>query len=419
MANFFYYDVNGIKQGPVNPQQLKALAERGIITPGTAMEADTGKKGVAGQIPGLFATPKTETEGVYGMAPVPVSPKVATPPPAYRAVQQSTPVPVAEGKKNSWLIPTFGCLILLVVGFIGLVIIGIMSPEQGEGGRPAGQQDKATITVSAADLMEEFKENEVAANSTYKGKTIIVEGVIAKIGESGGKPYIELVTEFRGVGCELSRKDADSVSSLRKGQSVTIKGTCTGKAVLFAVWLNNCSIVQPTAGQADRPTQTVVQSTMARHDFVKDSKASVPLSETFRNTAPKFSFRYPKDWKKSPNEIKIVGPADSGGSPSMNIQVVTRDDDFFKMTQTDWQKIWENAFQNVRFKDFGIRRFAGKECVYQNIQITTEEGLNLELLQFSFHHGSNTLVISCGGGQRNFEKIRPVFDSIISSFQFD
>lgn len=53
MTNFFYYDANGQKQGPVNDQQLKSLAAQGAITAQTPLETDSGHKGQAGQIPGL------------------------------------------------------------------------------------------------------------------------------------------------------------------------------------------------------------------------------------------------------------------------------------------------------------------------------------------------------------------------------
>jgi len=53
MPNFFYLDANGQKQGPVTPQQLKALAAQGSINPNTPLETEGGHKGVAGQIPGL------------------------------------------------------------------------------------------------------------------------------------------------------------------------------------------------------------------------------------------------------------------------------------------------------------------------------------------------------------------------------
>ena len=52
MANFFYTDASGQKT-PVTEQQLQALINRGIITPTTPLETDTGHQGFAGQIPGL------------------------------------------------------------------------------------------------------------------------------------------------------------------------------------------------------------------------------------------------------------------------------------------------------------------------------------------------------------------------------
>ena len=57
MANYFYTDFNGQRQGPVDDQQLKELAASGVITPQTSLETDTGHQGTAGQIPGLFAAP--------------------------------------------------------------------------------------------------------------------------------------------------------------------------------------------------------------------------------------------------------------------------------------------------------------------------------------------------------------------------
>jgi len=57
MANFFLTDANGNKRGPYNEQQLQSGIAKGIITPTTPLETDTGHKGLAGQIPGLFPAP--------------------------------------------------------------------------------------------------------------------------------------------------------------------------------------------------------------------------------------------------------------------------------------------------------------------------------------------------------------------------
>ncbi|MGL4593833.1 MAG: double zinc ribbon domain-containing protein [Thermoguttaceae bacterium] len=54
MPNWFFTDADGIKQGPINDQQLQSLVKQGIIVPTTVMETDGGHTGQAGQIPNLF-----------------------------------------------------------------------------------------------------------------------------------------------------------------------------------------------------------------------------------------------------------------------------------------------------------------------------------------------------------------------------
>ena len=103
MANFFYYDTTGQKFGPVNEAQLKALAMRGIINPQTPMETDTGHKGQAGQIPGIFSIPVQQT---------------AQP----QLISQSVPVSEVHNRKNPALfiagiisvIAAVICLLLVV-----------------------------------------------------------------------------------------------------------------------------------------------------------------------------------------------------------------------------------------------------------------------------------------------------------------
>ena len=101
MPNFYYTDANGQKQGLINSEQLKALVARKIITPDTLLETDTGQKGKAGQIKGLFP-----------VAPSPVT-QTALP---------KVPVPVAmKSKRSHWFI---GLAVGMVICVIGLATIG-------------------------------------------------------------------------------------------------------------------------------------------------------------------------------------------------------------------------------------------------------------------------------------------------------
>ena len=76
MTRFTYLDANGVVQGPVNEQQLKDLATQGIINPHTQLAADTGHRGVAGQIPGLFTAPAPPPPPVQRPISTQVSPGV-------------------------------------------------------------------------------------------------------------------------------------------------------------------------------------------------------------------------------------------------------------------------------------------------------------------------------------------------------
>jgi len=65
MANFYFTDADGTKQGPLTPEQIQALAKKGIIKPDTMLESDAGHTGKAGQIPGL----KFPAQATQGMPP--------------------------------------------------------------------------------------------------------------------------------------------------------------------------------------------------------------------------------------------------------------------------------------------------------------------------------------------------------------
>ena len=54
--NWFYYDQQGQKIGPITDLELRELIDQGLILPDTKLETDTGHSGKARQVPGLFAS---------------------------------------------------------------------------------------------------------------------------------------------------------------------------------------------------------------------------------------------------------------------------------------------------------------------------------------------------------------------------
>ena len=108
MPNFFFTDTSGTKRGPLTPQQLKAMAMQGLITPNTPLETDGGHKGLAGQLSGLFNAPASQ----------PAVPTVS------QTAPQSVRVPIAtEIGGSSRTVTTIGIVAVVLVAGVGLAMI--------------------------------------------------------------------------------------------------------------------------------------------------------------------------------------------------------------------------------------------------------------------------------------------------------
>ena len=67
MANWYYFNENGNRVGPVTSRELKGLAANGTITPGTAIETEDGKTVLAKKIKGLVFADASKPESALGL----------------------------------------------------------------------------------------------------------------------------------------------------------------------------------------------------------------------------------------------------------------------------------------------------------------------------------------------------------------
>ena len=104
------------------------------------------------------------------------------------------------------------------------------------------------IEVTANELWSAFDENEVKAEQAYNGKKVRITGVISDINSSGAfvDANVLLLVDgsyFGCVQCNFGSKNADMLSTLHKGDSVIIEGTC-GTHSLYNVIVRNCKVVE-------------------------------------------------------------------------------------------------------------------------------------------------------------------------------
>ncbi|MGS1028816.1 OB-fold protein [Burkholderia glumae] len=172
-------------------------------------------------------------------------PKCGNPmsPVAYRESQPQRKKKAGVGLK------IFRTTAAIIVGFI--VMIAWVSHETGSSRSasdttPTSDQPSASalpppIEISAVDLYNAYKANEVAADAKYKGKQIKITGIVGTIGKDVmDDPYITLVAvnDFETVNVYFSKARIDDLSKLNKGDSISV--TCKGSGMVLGSPMLDC-----------------------------------------------------------------------------------------------------------------------------------------------------------------------------------
>ncbi len=98
-------------------------------------------------------------------------------------------------------------------------------------------------SIEATQVLQDFQSNETQANSKYLDQILQVTGTISDLDITNEKGVISLSADdsFGSILCHLDAKEITKTKTLKLGQSITIKGMCTG--YLMDVILVKCVIV--------------------------------------------------------------------------------------------------------------------------------------------------------------------------------
>ena len=103
-------------------------------------------------------------------------------------------------------------------------------------------EERKNQTITAADLTQNYIDNEVRADENFKGKKFYVEGTVSDIKKDiMDDIYVTLEGSemFREVQCYFD--DKATASQLEKGMRVTFFGKCDG--LMMNVLMKNCKLV--------------------------------------------------------------------------------------------------------------------------------------------------------------------------------
>jgi hypothetical protein len=125
-----------------------------------------------------------------------------------------------------------------------------LSGGSGDNAAAANQNESVSaICVSIAQLMNDFDENQVAANMKYKGKAVRVEGIVQAITVKDDWPRVYLSSQQRhpvyceNVACCFKDSDNAELAQLSKGSLITVEGDC-GDMYCETIWLANCRLIK-------------------------------------------------------------------------------------------------------------------------------------------------------------------------------
>ena len=108
------------------------------------------------------------------------------------------------------------------------------------------KQMEPELNISATELINAYKENEIKADKMYKGKIVEVNGIVDAI-DSGidDKAIVRLNDgdefSFDNVQCCIDDENQDKACELKKGENVTIIGKADGE-IAGTPFIKDCKI---------------------------------------------------------------------------------------------------------------------------------------------------------------------------------
>ena len=92
------------------------------------------------------------------------------------------------------------------------------------------RKEEAAFKVSVSELVDAFSKDETHANALYGGKILEVEGTLKEMILNDSTLILLMgdSTQITGVSCYLQKDQKDKYTTLKRGESVNVKGICNG-----------------------------------------------------------------------------------------------------------------------------------------------------------------------------------------------
>jgi hypothetical protein len=109
-------------------------------------------------------------------------------------------------------------------------ITGIYGYNEYNRGMPDTHQLRPVFKLNAEEILKQFEVNEEEAMNRYGDKTIRVHGIVGftNVTDSSATVFLNSPISLASIICEFQKDSKTETQNLKKGDSVSIKGICSG-----------------------------------------------------------------------------------------------------------------------------------------------------------------------------------------------
>lgn len=92
------------------------------------------------------------------------------------------------------------------------------------------KKEEAAFKLSVSELVDAFSKDETRANAQYAGKIIEVQGTLKEMILNDSTLILLMgdSTQMTGVSCYLQKDQRKKYTTLKRGETVSVKGICNG-----------------------------------------------------------------------------------------------------------------------------------------------------------------------------------------------
>ena len=154
------------------------------------------------------------------------------------------PIP-SQPKKVKTPNPCGTCAVVGVIMIIFVVIYAIYAFNEANQNTQT-IMNSTPIQVTAGQLINDYANNQVAADDKYKNQNLEISGVVQSVNTGLiNDPYVVIAPNtqtFNAIECSFNSDQEQSFAALNAGQSVTMEGIGNGY-MISSVMVNNCSLI--------------------------------------------------------------------------------------------------------------------------------------------------------------------------------